>query len=75
VVNWLDENYPPAAGTKLYAAPVVAPGVLEKYNELIYAVHSKFPNETRHETALRYIKRMEEPATTSTAKAMGGAND
>jgi len=30
-----------------------------KYNELIMAVDSKFPNETRHETALRYIRAME----------------
>lgn len=28
----------------------------ERYRELIYAVHSVYPNETRHETALRYIK-------------------
>jgi len=26
------------------------------YNELIYAVASKFPGESRHETALRYIQ-------------------
>lgn len=31
----------------------------EKYNELIYAVASKFPDETRHETALRYIQQAE----------------
>jgi len=29
------------------------------YNELIMAVHTKFPNETRHETALRYIRQRE----------------
>lgn len=34
--------------------------ILEKnYYELIYAVGSKFPNETRHETALRYIRERE----------------
>ena len=33
---------------------------LEKYNELIMAVSKKFPNETRHETALRYIKQAEQ---------------
>lgn len=32
----------------------------EKYNELLYAVHSAFPNESRHETALRYIRQREE---------------
>ncbi len=29
------------------------------YWQLIYAVESKFPNETRHETALRYIRQSE----------------
>lgn len=28
----------------------------EKYNELLYAVGRKYEGETRHETALRYIK-------------------
>ena len=32
----------------------------EKYNELIYAVVRKFPDETRHQTALRYIKEVED---------------
>lgn len=31
----------------------------EKYNELIYAVATKYPNETRHQTALKYIKNAE----------------
>ena len=30
------------------------------YKELIYAVGMKHPNETRHETALRYIKQAED---------------
>ena len=30
-----------------------------KYNELIMAVASKYPNKTRHETALDYIEGME----------------
>ena len=29
------------------------------YYELLYAVVRKFPNETRHETALRYIREAE----------------
>jgi hypothetical protein len=29
------------------------------YTELIYHVETKFPMETRHETALRYIKNAE----------------
>lgn len=31
----------------------------EKYQEIMMAVESKYPNETRHETALRYIKSCE----------------
>lgn len=30
------------------------------YNELLYAVSRKFPNESRHETALRYILETED---------------
>jgi len=30
-----------------------------KYYDLIYAVSQKWPNETRHETALRYIRQAE----------------
>ena len=30
-----------------------------KYNELLYAVARKFPGESRHETALRYIHEAE----------------
>jgi len=32
----------------------------KKYEELLYAVAQKFPDETRHETALRYIRQREE---------------
>jgi hypothetical protein len=31
----------------------------KKYYELLYGVASKYPNETRHETALRYIQERE----------------
>ena len=31
----------------------------ELYNELLFAVGSKYPDETRHQTALRYIRRAE----------------
>ncbi len=30
-----------------------------KYDELLLAVQKKYPNETRHETALRYIRERE----------------
>jgi hypothetical protein len=30
------------------------------YNELLYTVGKKYPGETRHQTALRYLRRAEE---------------
>lgn len=45
-----------------YVQPLDFSGTAEKYNELIMAVGNKFPGESRHETALRYIRRMEEPS-------------
>lgn len=33
----------------------------KKYHELLMAVGKKYPNESRHETALRYIREREEP--------------
>lgn len=33
--------------------------IRSKYNELLYQVGKCFPNETRHETALRYLKNAE----------------
>lgn len=39
--------------------PMLRTDIEEKYNELIMAVAKKFTNETRHETALRYIKEAE----------------
>jgi hypothetical protein len=34
----------------------------KKYNELLYEVAKKFPDESRHETAKRYIKEREDSA-------------
>lgn len=42
-----------------------------KYDELIYAVGNVYPNETRHETALRYIRRAEEPNGSQACAAEG----
>ena len=43
------------------------------HTELLYHVQSKFPGETRHETALRYIKQAEQrcngPAQAANKKA------
>jgi hypothetical protein len=35
----------------------------QQYHELLYAVSQKFPGETRHETALRYIRAAEARAS------------
>jgi hypothetical protein len=43
--------------------------VESKYYELIYQVATKFPLETRHETALRYIKNAEKPVLKSSGQA------
>ncbi len=36
--------------------------ITAKYYELIYAVGKKYPSESRHETALRYIRNAETPS-------------
>lgn len=41
---------------------------LVKYDELLYAVGNKHPNETRHETALRYIRQAEAVSNTPEQK-------
>tara|TARA_R110000851_G_C13102760_1_gene569293 strand:+ start:60350 stop:60583 length:234 start_codon:yes stop_codon:yes gene_type:complete len=38
-----------------------------KYNELISAVETKHPGESRHQTALRYIKQAEAPSVNAAA--------
>ena len=40
-----------------------------RYNELIYAVATCFENETRHETALRYISERENRPSEGPASA------
>lgn len=58
--------YPPQNWTTRAANEIEQ--LRRKYNELIMAVASKFPNETRHETALRYIKKAEEQKEGACAK-------
>jgi vacuolar-type H+-ATPase subunit I/STV1 len=41
--------------------------LVKNYNELIYAVGRKYPNETRHQTALRYILNSEKEDITNYA--------
>ena len=40
------------------------------YQELIYNIGNKYPNETRHETALRYIRQAENQPDEAIDKAM-----
>lgn len=49
-----------AGGERTSPPPCSASDVSAKYNELLYAVARKFPGESRHETALRYIRQAEE---------------
>ena len=60
---WGEPNKPPATP----APPAPPQGWSEQYTELIMAVESKYPGETRHQTALRYIRRAEDRATTTAA--------
>jgi hypothetical protein len=45
------------------------PSVETRYWELIYAVGKKWPNESRHETALRYIRQAEDHPLDATSGA------
>lgn len=44
------------------------PRIELQYFELIMAVERKFPDETRHQTALRYIREAEQRASGTGAK-------
>lgn len=58
--------------------PTDAPSVRElqaKYNELLFAVARKHPGESRHETALRYIRNAEAPNTEVAALAQQEGGD
>ena len=47
----------------------------EKYNELLYGVENKFPEETRHETALRYILERERQPSQAAAQALADTGE
>lgn len=55
------------------AALVDAKNVRERYNELIMAVSNKYQGETRHETALRYIRQHEQSTVMATGKSIDAA--
>jgi len=42
--------------------------LLKQYQELLFAVANKYPNESRHETALRYIREREYPKSETGAQ-------
>ena len=58
-----EADHQPAAPTchrhSEVAPQPAAPEVEKLYHELLYAVIRKFPGESRHETALRYIMEAE----------------
>jgi hypothetical protein len=51
-----DSPWPTREEAEKRAAELMAIGL---YNELLYAVASKYPGESRHDTALRYIRDRE----------------
>lgn len=56
VNGYLSQNLP-AEMRAVFTHPSEDPR--ERYNELLMAVHSRFQNESRHQTALRYIQERE----------------
>lgn len=58
----IEENRKLCEQEPLYTSPrpeTLATDYKALYHELLFAVESKWPNETRHQTALRYIQRAE----------------
>jgi hypothetical protein len=53
------EAYPAPAGSAPELTSQHERPLADRYNELLYAVGRKFPGESRHETALRYIRQEE----------------
>lgn len=68
-----DSDAPQAFKVYRHAAPQSADTLDGKYQELIYAVGSKWPNETRHQTALRYIRERENQGHSHGNTVMTGA--
>ena len=65
-VGWVDPLYT--------TPPQRKPLTDELYNELLFAVGRKHLNETRHQTALRYIRQAEMPSS-EPAKAAHGIKE
>lgn len=72
------EQYTLAHGAYKYALAHSKERIAEleaKYQSLIMQVGTKHPNESRHETALRYIKQAENKANSISNEAMKGSNN
>jgi hypothetical protein len=54
---------------KIEALKAERDALRDLYNELLFAVGNAYPNETRHQTALRYIKQAETTAYDAMLKA------
>lgn len=62
--NWWDDEADTALAALDAALAEPEPdAIAAKYNELLMAVGHKYPGETRHETALRYITQAEQRIT------------
>lgn len=53
LIVWIDYDLNQSQGEETWNS---------KYSQLIMAVERKFPGESRHQTALRYIRKTEERA-------------
>ena len=62
------DKFYPIKDCRLHDRNLVNMHLYDKYMELIYADSRSFPNESRHETALRYIREAEENACLQPAK-------
>jgi len=70
MVGWF-ANYWAAVNDPLQKQIEELAEITDKYHELLWAVEKKFPDETRHQTALRYITQAEQTMPESEAKEDG----
>ena len=65
----MDHNQlPPAAPPATQTAGMEERDYKKLYYELLYAVGNKWPDETRHQTALRYIQNAERGSNIAAGK-------
>lgn len=63
------------AAEKRTPSPAAAPDYEKLYHELLFAVGKKYPGETRHHTALRYILNAERGSNQAQASAQPQAEE